>query len=63
MCPEGTDSTAMYLAEFFYWIDPPAGLRWVEECPDDLLGAIDFAQNRRIDEIVAACCPSLATQA
>jgi hypothetical protein len=54
---------ATYLAEFCYWKHPPAGLRWVNQCPDDLFGAIDFAQNRRIDEALAACRPRLPTQA
>lgn len=44
---------ATYLAEFCFFNDPPAGLRWVDECPDDLSGAIEFAQNRRIQEILA----------
>ena len=41
---------ATFLAEFCFHNGLPPGLRWVQECPDDLNEAIDFAQNRRIDE-------------
>jgi hypothetical protein len=46
--------SATYLAEFCYWNDPPPGLRWVDECPDDPWAAIDFVESRRIDEAVRA---------
>jgi hypothetical protein len=47
--------SATYLAEFCYFNRPPAGLRWVDECPDDISGAIEFAQNRLINEALASC--------
>jgi hypothetical protein len=47
--------SATYLAEFCYWNDAPAGLRWIDECPDDISAAIEFAQKRRTDEVIAAC--------
>jgi hypothetical protein len=47
-----TYQAATYLAEFCYWNDPPAGLRWIEECPDDMSGAIEFFRIRRIVEVV-----------
>jgi hypothetical protein len=46
--------SATYLAEFCLLNGPPPGLRWVEECPDDMSEAIEFAHNRHIGEIVAA---------
>jgi hypothetical protein len=46
---------ATYLAEFCYFNGPPAGLRWVNECPDDIKGAIEFAQDRAINEALASC--------
>jgi hypothetical protein len=46
--------SATYLAEFCYLNGPPAGLRWVHECPDDIDGAIEFAQQRRVNEAVTA---------
>jgi hypothetical protein len=46
--------SATYLAEFCFQNGPPAGLRWVDECPDDISGAIEFAQQRRIKEAMAA---------
>ena len=49
--------SATFLAEFCYLNGPPPGLRWVNECPDDFNGAIEFAQRRRINEALAA--PSL----
>jgi len=55
-----TYQAATYLAEFCYFNGPPAGLRWVNECPDNIGGAIDFAQARSINEAVAACLPRLA---
>lgn len=47
-----TYQQATYLAEFCYFNDPPAGLRWVNGCPDDIKGAIDYAQRRRIHELM-----------
>jgi hypothetical protein len=46
-----TYQAATYLAELCYWNDQ-AGLRWVNECPDDISGAIEFALQRRIVEVV-----------
>jgi hypothetical protein len=46
-----TYQEATYLAEFCYFNGPPAGLRWVDECPDDVDGAIEFAEQRRLDEL------------
>jgi hypothetical protein len=46
--------SAMYLAEFCYFNGPPPGLRWVNEFPDDIDGAIEFAQARSINEALAA---------
>lgn len=45
---------ATHLAEFCFFNDPPLGLRWVTECPDDLSGAIEFARNRRTSEVLAS---------
>jgi hypothetical protein len=45
---------ATYLAEFCYVNGPPLGLRWVDECPDDMNGAIDFSLDRGVDEARAA---------
>jgi hypothetical protein len=47
--------SATYLAEFCFHNGPPPGLRWVAECPDDISGAIEFAQNRLINEALASC--------
>jgi hypothetical protein len=44
--------SATYLAEFCYQNGPPAGLRWVNECPDDINGAIEYARQRRISELL-----------
>jgi len=55
-----TYQAATYLAEFCYFNGPPRGLQWVNECPDDIDGAIDFAEARNINEAVAACLPRLA---
>ncbi len=41
-----TYQAATYLAEFCYRNDPPAGLRWVNECPDDIKRAIEYALQR-----------------
>jgi hypothetical protein len=51
---------AMHLAEYSYLNDPPRGLRWVNECPDDIDGAIDYARQRASNEAMAACLPRLA---
>jgi hypothetical protein len=56
-----TYQSATYLAEFCYFNRPPPGLLWVNECPDDISGAIDFAKDRGIDEALAAYGCSLAT--
>jgi hypothetical protein len=32
----------------------PAGLCWAEECPDDVSGAVEYAQQRRINEGMSA---------
>jgi hypothetical protein len=45
---------ATYLCEFCYEDGPPPGLRWVEECPDDMDDAIDFSLDRAVDEAEAA---------
>ena len=45
-----TCQAAMHLAEFCSQKAPPVGLRWINQCPDDLFGAIGFAQNRRMNE-------------
>jgi hypothetical protein len=49
-----TYQAATYLGEYCYHNDPPGGLRWVNECPDDIRGAIEFAEQRRVDEAIAA---------
>ncbi len=50
-----TYQEATYLAEFCFKEGPLlTGLRWVQECPDDMDGAIDFAHERCINEIRAA---------
>jgi hypothetical protein len=46
--------SATYLAEFCFLKGPPTGLRWVEECPDDVRGAIEYAQQRRINEALTS---------
>jgi hypothetical protein len=59
-----TYHAATFLAEFCYLNGPPPGLRWVDECPDDVSGAIKYAQQRRINEATAtrSLRPSLAAQ-
>ena len=47
--------SAICLAEFCYLKGLPAGLCWAEGCPNDEKGAIEYAQQRRINEAVAAC--------
>ena len=42
--------SAMRLAMHCNVDDPPHGLRWVKEAPDDCSGAIEFARRRRIGE-------------
>ena len=49
-----TYQEATYLAEFYYFNGPSSELHWVNECPVDISGAIDFALDRRIDEARAA---------
>jgi hypothetical protein len=49
-----TYQEATYLAEFCWLKGPPSGLCWVHECPDDMDGAIEFAQQRGINEAIAA---------
>jgi hypothetical protein len=49
-----TYQEATYLAEFCFKEGHATGLRWVQECPDDMNGAIDFALQRRIDEAKTA---------
>jgi hypothetical protein len=44
-----TYQEATYLAELSYEKGSP-GLCWVHECPDDIIGAMDFALDRRIAE-------------
>ena len=46
--------SATYLAEFCLLKGPPPGLRWVNECRDDMNGAIDFAFDRMVREARAA---------
>jgi hypothetical protein len=53
--------SATYLAEFCFQNGPPAGLRCVDECPDDIRGAIEFAPKRFVDEAIAAFNPRLAS--
>jgi hypothetical protein len=48
-----TYQEATYLAELCYEKGSP-GLCWVHECPDDISGAIEFAQDRNINEALAA---------
>jgi hypothetical protein len=55
-----TYQAATYLAEFCKKNGPPAGLRWIDECPDDMNGAIDFAESRQNDEALVACGSRLA---
>jgi hypothetical protein len=54
-----TYQEATYLAELCYEKGSP-GLCWVHECPDDIDGAIDFAEARNINEAVAGFLPRLA---
>ena len=42
--------SAMRLAMYCNGNNPPHGLRWIKETPDDCPGAIEFARKRRIDE-------------
>jgi hypothetical protein len=42
--------SATYLAEFCLLKGPPPGLRWVDERPDDMNGAVDFSFDRRVRE-------------
>jgi hypothetical protein len=35
-----TYQAAAYLAEYSYHNDPPGGLRWVNECPDDIRASL-----------------------
>jgi hypothetical protein len=47
--------SAICLAEFCMLPGPvPAGLCWAEGCPDDVSGAVEYAQQRRINEAMAA---------
>jgi hypothetical protein len=46
--------SATCLAEFCFWDGPPSELCWAEACPDGVKGAIEFAQQRRINEAMAA---------
>ena len=50
--------SATHLAEFCLLNGPPSGLRWNDECPDDMKGAIEFY---RIRQIVEATMPSTRT--
>jgi hypothetical protein len=45
---------AICLAEFCYLKGLPPGLCWAEGCPDDVNGAIEYAQQRRINETQAS---------
>jgi hypothetical protein len=45
--------SAMRLAEHCHVKGPPARLRWINACPDDRDGAIEFARNRHICESLA----------
>jgi hypothetical protein len=50
-----TYQEATYLAEFCSKDGPPPpGLCWVRGCPDDMRGAIEFAQDRSTNEAFAA---------
>ena len=49
--------SATYLAEACLLKGPPSGLRWVNECPDDMNGSIDFAFDRMLCEARAASTP------
>jgi hypothetical protein len=46
---------AICLAEACYLRGLPPGLCWAEGCPDDVKGAIEYAQQRRINEALACC--------
>jgi hypothetical protein len=43
-------TSAMCLALHCNVDNPPHGLRWIKQAPDDCSGAIEFARQRRIDE-------------
>ena len=36
--------------------NPPQGLRWIKQAPDDCQAAIEFARRRQIDEADWAAC-------
>lgn len=46
--------SAMRLAMHCHVNDPPHGLRWVKQEPDDCSGAIEFARQRHIDDALCA---------
>jgi hypothetical protein len=58
-----TYQEATYLAELCWPNEPPSGLCWVSECPDDMRGAIEFARQRRIGEAIAARTPGCSLPA
>jgi hypothetical protein len=42
--------SAIRLAMYCQLNGPPSGLCWINACPDDRKGAIEFASRRRADE-------------
>ena len=47
-------ASAMRLAIYCNVSNPPHGLRWVQQAPNDCSGAIQFARKRRIEEALSA---------
>jgi hypothetical protein len=48
---------AICLSEFYFLKGTPSGLYWAQGCPDDVHGAIKYAQQRRINEAIATRSP------
>jgi hypothetical protein len=46
-----SSQSAMRLAMYCHENEPPSGLRWIKMGPENCQGAIEFARNRRINEI------------
>jgi hypothetical protein len=49
--------SAMCLAMHCDVDNPPRGLRWIKQAPDDCEGAIEFALERNVAEIFGECKP------
>jgi hypothetical protein len=49
--------SAMCLAMHCNVDNPPHGLRWIKQAPDDCEGAIEFALERNVAEIIGECAP------